>query len=195
MPMTAASAQELLHTLRVKGAATAPALAAALGRERVEAELEPLVAAELVTRAGEGPEALLALTPPGQERDRELVAAELSDAGRERLGQLYANPFLPVNVEFKRLCAEWQTAGESFELLERAVGLHERVEAFLTAAAALVPRLGRYAERLDAAFERVQDGDGDALVGPVGETYHNVWFELHEDLIATLGRTRAEEEA
>ena len=193
--MAAGPEQQLLHALRVKGAATAPALAAALGREDLGEELEALVAATLVTRAGAGEEALLALTPPGRERDRELVAAELDDAGRARLAGLYEDSFQPVNVEFKQLCAEWQTDGESFELLERAVGIHERVDAFLAAAAALVPRLGRYSERLGAAFERVQDGEGDALVGPIGDSFHNVWFELHEDLIATLGRTRAEEEA
>jgi hypothetical protein len=192
--MAAPSEQLLLHALRVKGAATATVLAAALGREEAGAELEALLSARLVTRAGSGPEALLALTPPGHVRDRELVAAELSDDGRERLGGLYEGSFLPVNVEFKRLCAEWQTAGESFELLEQMVGVHERIEAFLAAAAALVPRLGRYSERLGEAFERVQDGDGDALVGPIGDSFHNVWFELHEDLIATLGRSRAEEE-
>jgi hypothetical protein len=193
--MAAAPEQLLLHALRVKGAATAPALAAALGREDLGEELEALVAATLVTRAGAGEGALLALTPPGQERDRELVAAELSDDGRARLATLYEDSFQPVNAEFKRLCAEWQTDGESFELLERMVGVDERIEAFLAQAAALVPRLGRYSERLGAAFERVQDGDGDALVGPIGDSFHNVWFELHEDLIATLGRTRAEEEA
>lgn len=192
--MAPASEQELLHALRVKGAARAPSLAAALGRGGVEDELEALVAAALVTRAGSGPEALLALTPSGQERDRELVAAELADEGRARLASLYADSFEPVNLEFKRLCAEWQTGGESFELLEKVVAVHERIETFLAAAAALVPRLGRYSERLGEAVERVQDGDGDALVGPVGDSYHNVWFELHEDLIATLGRTRAEED-
>jgi hypothetical protein len=193
--MTGGPEQLLLHALRVKGAATAPALAAALGREDLGDELEALVAATLVTRAGAGEGALLALTPPGQERDRELVAAELSDDGRAHLASFYEASFQPVNAEFKRLCAEWQTDGESFELLERVVGIDERIEAFLAEAATLVPRLGRYSERLGAAFERVQDGDGDALVGPIGDSFHNVWFELHEDLIATLGRTRAEEEA
>jgi hypothetical protein len=193
--MAAGPEQLLLHALRVKGAATAPALAAALGREDLGEEIEALLAADLATRAGEGEEALLALTPAGQERDRELVAAELDDGGRARLAGLYEESFQPVNAEFKRLCAEWQTGGESFELLERMVGVDARIEASLAGAAALVPRLGRYAERLGAAFERVSDGDGDALVGPIGDSFHNVWFELHEDLIATLGRTRAEEEA
>ena len=114
---------------------------------------------------------------------------------REPLGRVYERDFLPVNLEFKRLCADWQSQGEGFELLEQLLDVDERLQAFLSYAGGLVPRLGRYRQRLAAPLERLQDGDGDALAGPVGSSYHNVWFELHEDLIATLGRRRADEEA
>jgi hypothetical protein len=184
----------LLHALRVKGAAGVADLEAASGVEGAAARVEPLLAAGLLSRAGEGEGAILGLTPAGRERDAELVAGELDDGGRERLGAAYENDFLPVNVDFKTLCAQWQSEGESFELLERLLGQHQRVDSFLAGAADAVPRLGRYRERLGAALERVQDGDGEALVGAIGPSYHNVWFELHEDLIATLGRSRADEE-
>jgi DNA-binding PadR family transcriptional regulator len=190
----AASEQRTLHALRVKGAAAAAEIARASGVEQPGEELDRLCAAGLLSRAGEGEMAIYALTDAGRARHAELLAEEAPAAVRERLGAAYESEFLPVNVELKRLCAEWQTEGESFERLELLVDVHERIELFLARASAEVARFELYSARLGAAADRVQDGDGDALVHPLGDSYHNVWFELHEDLIVTLGRSRADEE-
>lgn len=190
-----ASEAEVLHSLRVKGAASAPDLARACGTETLEQELAGLREQGLVSQAGEGEAAIYGLTEAGRERHAELLGAEAGAAERERLDAAYERDFLPVNVEFKQLCAEWQTEGESFERLERLVEVHERIEAFLVDAGGVAPRFERYSDRLGAAADRVQDGDGSALVHPLGDSYHNVWFELHEDLIVTLGRSRADEES
>jgi hypothetical protein len=192
----AADAQALLlHALRVKGAANAADLELASGVEGVGARVEPLLAEGLVSRSGEGDGAIFGLTEAGRARDADLIAAEVPDPVRNEVGAEYDSTFLPVNVEFKALCATWQSDGESFELLEQLLGIHERIDGFLATAAGSVPRLGRYRERLTEALDRVQDGDGAALVGAIGPSYHNIWFELHEDLIASLGRSRAEEES
>lgn len=191
--MPTAEAQ-ILHALRIKGAVGVAEVARAGGVEGVDEELGALREAGLVSRAGEGEQAIYALTESGRERHAELLEAEVSAIGRERLGSAYDSDFLPINVEFKQLCAEWQTEGESFELLERLIGVHERIESFLGEASAVTSRFERYSVRLGVAADRVQDGDGDALVHPLGDSYHNVWFELHEDLIVTLGRSRADEE-
>ncbi len=185
----------LLRALRVKGAASAADLEPASGVEDASARLEPLLAAGLVSRAGEVDGASFGLTEAGRARDAELVAAEVPELIRAEVGAEYDATFLPVNVEFKALCAAWQRDGESFDLLEQLLDVHERVDGFLAAAAASVPRLGRYRDRLAEALDRVQNGDADALVGAVGPSYHNIWFELHEDLITSLGRSRADEES
>lgn len=183
----------LLHALRVKGAATPDALAQATGIDDVEAQVESLVADGLATRAeGSG---YVALTPEGRERDAESIAEVLTDEDRAAFAATYDERFIPLNVGFKALCAAWQLEGPDFERLERVLAIHAGIEAILADAASHGRRFERYAERLTAALDRVQDGDADALTGPLGETYHNVWFELHEDLIATLGRTRADESA
>jgi hypothetical protein len=39
----------------------------------------------------------------------------------------------------------------------------------------------------------VRAGEGDWFTSPLVDSYHTVWFELHEDLLATLGLERAEE--
>ena len=36
-------------------------------------------------------------------------------------------------------------------------------------------------------------GETDWLTKPIIDSYHTVWFELHEDLLATLGLERGHE--
>lgn len=59
----------------------------------------------------------------------------------------------------------------------------------------LVPQLGRYLGRLDLAVKKINEGDHAWVARPIMDSYHTVWFELHEDLIALCGLTRAEEAA
>jgi hypothetical protein len=54
-------------------------------------------------------------------------------------------------------------------------------------------RFGRYHPLLTAALDRARAGDGDYVTKPVLASFHTVWFELHEDLLATLGLDRASE--
>jgi pyruvate,orthophosphate dikinase len=59
--------------------------------------------------------------------------------------------------------------------------------------AGLTARFGGYRHRLDAAHARVADGSHEWIARPTIDSYHTVWFELHEHLLATLGRTRTDE--
>jgi hypothetical protein len=54
------------------------------------------------------------------------------------------------------------------------------------------PRLSRYLERLEFAYDRILAGEIDWVSGVRIDSYHTVWFELHEDLLRILGRTRQE---
>ena len=45
------------------------------------------------------------------------------------------------------------------------------------------------------ALRRVRAGEHDWFTKPVIESYHTVWFELHEDLLASLGLDRSSEAA
>jgi pyruvate,orthophosphate dikinase len=55
-----------------------------------------------------------------------------------------------------------------------------------------VPRLAPYAGRFAQALEAVRAGERTMLASPLKESYHTVWFELHEELIALSGRQRTE---
>ena len=54
-------------------------------------------------------------------------------------------------------------------------------------------RFGNYGRRLAAARARVEAGEHDWMTKPMIDSYHSVWFELHEDLLATLGIERGSE--
>ncbi len=63
----------------------------------------------------------------------------------------------------------------------------------LAAFAAALPRLDRYRERLDAALARAEGGEIEFVSGAKIDSYHTVWFELHEELLRILDRTRADQ--
>ena len=139
------------------------------------------------------------LTEAGRRENERLLSAELDakDAGRATLAALYAE-FLPTNARLQKACTDWQLRPTPADSL--AVNDHtdrswdERVLASLGEVAtdleelelALVPvlaRFGGYHPRFAAALaaRRVDE--------PM-HSCHRVWFELHEDLIATLGLSR-----
>ena len=60
----------------------------------------------------------------------------------------------------------------------------------MTALAAHAPRFAPYAGRLGAALAAVHGGDARYVANPRVDSLHQIWFELHEDLLATLGRSR-----
>ena len=53
--------------------------------------------------------------------------------------------------------------------------------------------LADYRSRLSSALEQARAGDGRYVASPRVDSYHGIWFELHEDLIGLAGRTREAE--
>ena len=80
-------------------------------------------------------------------------------------------------------------------VLDRLAALHADATAWFTGAEAGPRRLADYRARLDRALEGAQAGDGRYVASPRVDSYHGIWFELHEDLIGLAGRTRADEVA
>ncbi len=58
---------------------------------------------------------------------------------------------------------------------------------FGTVLAGVLPRLGGYDERYAAALARVEQGERPWVDALGVDSCHTVWFQLHEDLLATLG--------
>ena len=81
-------------------------------------------------------------------------------------------------------------------VLDRLAALHADAMAWLSPLEDACPRLAGYRVRLGRAIEHaVGGGDGRYVASPRVDSYHGVWFELHEDLIQLAGRTRSDEVA
>lgn len=183
--MDAADARLLaLHRLRVKGLA-----ATADGAERVLADL---VGEGLVQRR-EGRVAGWRLTPAGLAEDDRLVRVELDAAGaRGRIEAAYRR-FLALNHEFLGICTDAQVAGA--DVRARLDRVHRQVAPVVGELADALPRFAAYGDRLEEAARRVRAGDTAYLTRPLVDSYHTIWSELHEDLLATLGIARGSETA
>jgi phosphohistidine swiveling domain-containing protein/DNA-binding transcriptional ArsR family regulator len=192
----------VLRALALKGRASISDLAAATGLEEpsVQAHLDALVAAE-EARELRGAYALL---PPARARLQSALERERAAVDPAALAALY-DAFTEVNGDFKALAADWQLrdgepndhADATYDqaVLARLPGIDGRVQPLVERAGELVARLAVYGARLTAALDRVRAGDTDWLLKPLIDSYHTVWFELHEDLIALSGRSRVEEAA
>jgi hypothetical protein len=179
----------VLHALRCMGFTVASRIAGATGLDEstVESELIDLAVAELVTHTP-GEFGGWGLTEAGRAEDAALVAAELDTAGRDVITPAY-NDFLVLNPELLDLCTAWQTRPAGDVVLDLFADFHTRADAVLADLSVALPRFGRYRARLGTALDRARAGETRYLTDDL-EAYHTVWFQLHEDLLATLGIPR-----
>ncbi len=133
--------------------------------------------------------------------DREQWGAKNADAALEAL--------LPLDQRMKDVVTGWQMrefkgaqilndhadSEHDAAVLSSFASLAEAASGWLDSLKSGLPRLGAYAARLERAAKQVADGDFDYIASPRVDSYHNIWFELHEDLILLAGRNRADEVA
>jgi hypothetical protein len=190
------------HALRIKGFAKPDVLAeiADLDLDDVEAILAGLLADGLVLfREARG---LWQLTPDGRARHLEELAADLDDSVRSGLSEHYEE-FLHFNHAFKSLCGEWQLrdgapndhsdAGYDATVIGHLVTHDQAARPIVAAMGAVLDRLAPYAPRLEHACDRVTQGETNMFTGVMCNSYHDIWMELHEDLILSQGIDRAAE--
>jgi hypothetical protein len=198
----------VLHGVRLKGFAEAAAVAALwqLDEGAIDAELKELAADGFVQRR-DGRVSGWSLTPDGRGEHAAVVAAELEAAGTCPDVEAAYRDFCLVNPELLATCTAWQLRpteqgqavndhldpGYDASVVHRLAAVHDRIEPVLAELAAALWRFGRYAERLGNAIRRVQLGESEWFTKPLLDSYHTVWFELHEDLLATLGIQRGAE--
>ena len=194
-----------LHGLAVKKAGAPVAVAAVLGSEEgeVAAALDGAVAAGQAI----GASGTYMVTPVGREwlvQQYPTAFAHFRD-NPEATGTY--ERFERVNRELLKLFTDWQmmpsAGGERVPndhsdpdydngIIDRLGRQHERAEKILDRFAELEPRLTVYKQRLDEAYDKALAGEHDYVSGARIDSYHTVWFELHEDLLRMLGREREE---
>jgi hypothetical protein len=192
-PRPASSDLVVLHALRCIGFAGPARVSEATGLAQpdVESELIDLATAGLVTHVP-GDFGGWGLTQAGRAADAERIAAELDTAGaRTAVAQAYER-FLVLNPELLDICSAWQlrSAGAyDSRVLDRLADLHRRAEPVCANLSAALLRFQPYRARLTHALGRARSGALDYVATSTG-SYHTVWFQLHEDLLATLGIPR-----
>ena len=196
--------EELIGCLSIKTIAAADGLAAGLLTS--EEVLAPLLA-ELTERGVVAPVAgAFQLTESGLARAEELQRDVVAGWGAEAASAAL-DDFLPLDQRMKSTVTAWQLrevggeqtlndhTDEDYDtsvLLELAA-LHTDTSRWLTSLGE-VSRFPAYLARFDRAMAAVKADDTRYVASRV-DSYHSVWFELHEDLIRLAGRTREDEVA
>ena len=146
-----------------------------------------------------------ALTDAGRAEDKRRLGAELDQCGaRPTVATAYAN-FDQLNERFLDVIKNWQIRPARGDSMARNDHSDRRwdegvLDALGTLDRSLRPvcvdlldvldRFDGYADRFSTALHRVDRGDHSWVTGVGIDSCHTVWFELHEDLLATLNIER-----
>lgn len=199
-------ADDILRALLIKGAVTSDTLTEALlaARTRVD-ELATTLSDEGLVEFHGG---ALRLPPNGKLRALSLCEADRASFGEARCVE-HLEAFHEFDVQVKEIITAWQLRemdGEQVlndhsdtdydsSILERLAALHFTLCTWIAPLAAKLRRYDVYRSRLSRALDRAANGDERYVASPRVDSYHSVWFELHEDLIRLAGRRRSGEAA
>ena len=191
------------HALRIKGFVKVESLAelAGLPEEEVLSHLQAM-RDEGKTNYREA-RGLWQLTPDGREAYIIALEEDVSRPGfREGLSIKY-HRFLEMNEIFKGLCADWQLrngetndhSDKSYDdgCIARLGELDDEAQPICHSFAEVAMRFEGYAARLTGSRRALEAGDQRMFTGVMCGSYHDVWMELHEDLLLTQGIDRVAE--
>lgn len=200
------SRDDVVRSLLIKGSATPEALAGPLASsvDELRRFLDGLVADGLAEPQAGG----FRLTSSGKTNSHAYLAAD-----RERWGTDHAvaalDDFQALDHRVKELVTAWQlrevdgakaindhadTAYDA-QVLEQLSRLHHDAGEWLSSLGEAPEDLRRYFSRLELALAAARAGDQRYVASPRVDSYHGVWFELHEVLILLAGRNRSDEAA
>ncbi|WGP07755.1 hypothetical protein QFE97_08305 [Bacillus subtilis] len=210
--MTYQSAPELLvlHAVRLLGFADSATVAMRANIRRVETlrALNRAEREEWVQHIAFADLDGWSLTDVGKAENERQLATERMEADPEGVVAAVYRDFLPLNARLLRAVTDWQIkptetdrlapndhsdpawdehilnefaalGGELLPLSERLSGVLARFEGYTT--------------RYKAALREARGGQHDWIDKTDIDSCHRVWFQLHEDLVATLGIDRRHE--
>jgi hypothetical protein len=143
------------------------------------------------------------LSPSGRAEVHRQLAAELDVTGCRAAVESAYHRFLDLNPELLEAMTDWQVRGGVVNdhadrrydrrVLTRLERINEKISPVLVELTACLDRFGSYRTRLDTAMARTRAGEPAYVDRPMIDSYHTVWFELHENLLTTLGLDRSQE--
>ncbi len=195
---------DLLRALLIRGSASTDQLGEGLTTDA--ATIDRLVGGLLAEGLVERASGTLRLSSNGRLRALELFAADRSAVGSDRAPALLEE-FGALDGRVKEVVTAWQVRDVGGEqalndhadadydagVLDELAGVHRDAAIWLAPLGATLPRFAAYRARLAHAVELARGGDQRFVASPRVDSYHSVWFELHEDLIRLAGRRRSEE--
>ncbi len=146
------------------------------------------------------------LTISGRVENERRLAAELDACGQRGEIEAAHRDFAALNAAFLKAMTNWQIRPTSWDamaendhgdwrwderVLDSLASLRRRVEPIAVRLAEALARFDGYGARLDDALQQVDHGRRQYVDGVGIDSCHVVWFELHEDLLATLGIDRS----
>ncbi len=198
----------ILHTLRIRGFVQSSEIVVSTGLklEEVENCLDSFRENSLVSYR-EGRIEGWMLTQEGREESQQLVSSELESSGfTEEINSNYQR-FLSINQKFLSLCTDWQLrtvegeqeindhSDEAYdeEVIARLVDINDEIQPVCQSLATSLNRFEGYSNRFSEALHKVQNNEPEWFTKPMIDSYHTIWFELHENLLSTLGIERSKE--
>jgi pyruvate, orthophosphate dikinase len=205
VPPTAAAPDvgrdDVIRRLLIIGAVSVDRLAESLATDAVAIEpaIEAAVAAGHVEAVGD----TLRLSAQGKLEAIALLAGDRERIGEMRAGELL-DDFHTLDGRMKAVVTGWQLRDGAAEptlndhsdaeydaaLLGDLAVLDADTDQWLRPVSTELPRFATYRVRLERALRLARAGDGRYVASPRVDSYHGVWFELHEDLIRLAGRRR-----
>ncbi len=199
-----ATQADMLRALLIKGAAPVDQLANAVScaTDMASSLADQLVACGLAEVSGGG----CRLTGEGRLKALDAFASDQDQLGADRSVALL-EAFRPLDLRMKDTVTAWQlraTGHESLfndhsdaaydaQVLDTLSELHADTAGWMASLTAAFGRFSRYQARLERALAAARDGDQRYVASPRVDSYHGVWFELHEDLIRLAGHRRSDE--
>ena len=207
MPVGSDARLLVLLGLRLGGFVEADVITERYGlADGVADEVLAAAAADGLARRRDGRVSGWSLTGEGRTELERILAAEVDAAGTRDVVVGAYERFGPVNKELLATCTAWQVRDEGSgalndhtdpaydaEVIARLADLDGVAQPICAELAAALERFAGYSSRLSGARARVEQGEHDWFTKPMIDSYHTVWFELHEDLLATLGIERSSE--
>ena len=197
----------VLHTLRCCGfmsTSRLDALLAPVVTVDVEEVLLRFAAQGLVRNSG-GAFGGWGLTDTGRGLDAQWIALELDRAEARRDVQRAYDDFLGLNPVTLDICGDWQVRKSDQPMvlndhsdrvydggvLARLRSVHAAVAPVCARLTGRLQRFAHYGPRLATALDRARRGELDQVTDSL-DSYHAVWFQLHKDLLVTLGKGRGD---
>ena len=180
-----------LHGLTLRQLADAGQLADVIGLDRTEVEiaLEKAVAngAAMAARGSN------MITPAGRElldaAYPEVFAQLRTDAAISAAVDAFE---VGVNSDVLAATTDWQLEGPDPTIVDRLHAINKKLVRVLAPLAAADPGFGRFFDRLSAALDHVDAGENDYVSGVRVDSFHTVWFQMHEHVLRLTGRERPE---